>query len=657
MINLGNFGNLEVQRPDATRPVQQPSVGAAISNIGKMVGNLSQQLEAEKAELNKARGGTLLADARVKAHELQVGLTDRVNRGEVKPEDMMSEYQAGYAALQERLLDGQDDSLRQLVADPMANMFKVSEIGVFDAAQAKVRDGFEAEMVSARGSFQQLALSDPAGASTGIAQVYSNIGPKAGWDQAKIAAAVQKDTQAFYTNSKLNWAGQNESMGDLKAEEARLSDDGYLPELGDNRVRYRDYVQTRIRELKSAKEARTRDWEVGVTNQMRMYGELLENGGRIPPGVEDDIVAFSNSIKGTKYAPVFRAMQDENKETRTMAMAPVGEQVRQIEKVRAAAIDNPDNPESAVAAKKKLERMQANLGRNLTAIKADPYGYAANVHGIEIAPLNFAADMSGQLALRERQRAQVQARTGVNPGLFTDAEAGQMVTLMDTLPAAQQEGMFKLLAGTGRDTQAATLKQIGKTDPVKMYAGAHALANHSARVNGVANRSVGRILLEGQQLIGKKQMELAKGAQAKIDQDVTKYVGSALAHDPDAFAGVAPMVTAFLAFQQKDRGTMTMNPSAQDIKDAVDIVTGGVVEINGSATILPYGMTAGNFKQAAPVAITKALSGLGYSADQRNKMIETVTLKPSDKQEEFFLFNGRSPIVGKDGQPVRVRVR
>ena len=45
MINLGNFGNLEVQRPDATRPVQQPSVGAAISNIGKMVGNLSQQLE------------------------------------------------------------------------------------------------------------------------------------------------------------------------------------------------------------------------------------------------------------------------------------------------------------------------------------------------------------------------------------------------------------------------------------------------------------------------------------------------------------------------------------------------------------------------------------------------------------------------------------
>lgn len=340
-----------------------------------------------------------------------------------------------------------------------------------------------------------------------------------------------------------------------------------------------------------------------------------------------------------------------------MAMAPVGEQVRQIEKVRAAAIDNPDNPEAAVAAKKKLERMQANLIRNITAIKADPYGYAANVHGIEIAPLNFAADMSGQLALRERQRAQVQARTGVNPGLFTDAEAGQMVTLMDTLPAAQQEGMFKLLAGTGRDTQAATLKQIGKTDPVKMYAGAHSLANHSARVNGVANRSVGRILLEGQQLIGKKQMELAKGAQAKIDQGVTKYVGSALAHDPDAFAGVAPMVTAFLAFQQKDKGTMTMNPSAQDIKDAVDIVTGGVVEINGSATILPYGMTAGNFKQAAPVAITKALSGLGYSADQRNKMIETVTLKPSDKQEEFFLFNGRSPIVGKDGQPVRVRVR
>lgn len=117
------------------------------------------------------------------------------------------------------------------------------------------------------------------------------------------------------------------------------------------------------------------------------------------------------------------------------------------------------------------------------------------------------------------------------------------------------------------------------------------------------------------------------------------------------------MVTSFLAFQQKDKGSLTMKPSPEEIRQAVDIVTGGIVEFNDSTTILPYGMRPGEFKEKAPVAITGALSELGYSQTQRNRMIDTVQLRPSNLPDEYYLFNGRDPIMGRNGQPARVRIR
>ena len=61
--------------------------------------------------------------------------------------------------------------------------------------------------------------------------------------------------------------------------------------------------------------------------------------------------------------------------------------------------------------------------------------------------------------------------------------------------------------------------------------------------------------------------------------------------------------------------------------------------------------------EKAPVAITGALSELGYSQTQRNRMIDTVQLRPSNLPDEYYLFNGRDPIMRRNGQPARVRIR
>lgn len=463
--------------------------------------------------------------------------------------------------------------------------------------------------------------------------------------------------QRAFVSNRVNWAGMENNVGTLREELSRMQKPEYMTELGDGKPRVRDYIETRIRELNAGKEAKNREWEISVTNQMRLYADLLENGGQIPPGVQDDLVNFERSIKGSKFAEPFALIRKENTETRSMALAPLGEQQALIAQTKAEAIAASNDLVKAVALKNKVERQETAYARNVKAIQENPGAYAERVHGIKPPVIDFKQDLTGQFRSREQWRVGVEATTGVNPGLIRPEEAETMVQVMKALPASGQEQIFKAISASDPQTQRATLAQLGKVDPVTMYAGAHTVANHTARVNGVPGRSVGRMLLEGGKMVSDKQITMGKGAQSTIDAEVAKYAGGAMAHDPEAFAAIAPMVTAYLAFQEKDRGSLELKPSAKEIQQAVDIVTGGVVSYNDSTTILPYGMTAGDFKQKAPVAITMKLTELGYSESQRNSMLNTVTVKPAETADEFYLFNGRNPIFGKDGSPVRVRVR
>lgn len=463
--------------------------------------------------------------------------------------------------------------------------------------------------------------------------------------------------QGALISHRINVTGMETNVGTLREELGRMQKPEYMTELGDGKPRVRDYIETRIRELNAGKEAKNREWEISVTNQMRLYADLLENGGQIPPGVQDDLVNFERSIRGSKFAEPFALIRKENTETRSMALSPLGEQQALIAQTKAEAIAASNDPVKAVALKHKVERQEAAFARNVKAIQENPGAYAERVHGIKPPAIDFKQDLTGQFRNREQWRVGVESTTGVNPGLIRPEEAETMVQVMKALPVAGQEQIFKAIAGSDPQTQRATLAQLGKVDPVTMYAGAHTVASHTARVNGVPGRSVGRMLLEGGKMVADKQITMGKGAQSTIDAEVAKYAGGAMAHDPEAFAAITPMVTAFLAFQEKDRGSLELKPSAKEIQQAVDIVTGGVVSYNDSTTILPYGMTAGDFKQKAPVAITNALTTLGYSESQRNSMLNTVTIKPAETADEFYLFNGRDPIFGKDGSPVRVRVR
>lgn len=463
--------------------------------------------------------------------------------------------------------------------------------------------------------------------------------------------------QGALISHRINVTGMETNVGALREELGRMQKPEYMTELGDGKPRVRDYIETRIRELNAGKEAKNREWEISVTNQMRLYADLLENGGQIPPGVQDDLVNFERSIRGSKFAEPFALIRKENTETRSMALSPLTEQQALIAKTRQEAIAASNDPVKAVALKHKVERQEAAFARNVKAIQENPGAYAERVHGIKPPAIDFNQDLTGQFRNREQWRVGVESTTGVNPGLIRPEEAASVVQVLKALPVAGQEQIFKAISGSDQQTQRATLAQLGKVDPVTMYAGAHTVANHTAKVNGVAGRSVGRMLLEGGKMVSDKQITMGKGAQSTIDAEVAKYAGGAMAHDPEAFAAITPMVTAFLAFQEKDRGSLELKPSAKEIQQAVDIVTGGVVAYNDSTTILPYGMTAGDFKQKAPVAITNALTTLGYSESQRNSMLNTVTIKPAETADEFYLFNGRDPIFSKDGSPVRVRVR
>ncbi len=656
MINLGNFGFRQVERPGIAQRVEQPSAGAAIASLGTVLGAVSEKMQEDKDALNKARGATFWTEARVKANEIQAGLVEEVRAGNVKVDDMLTEFRTRSSNWISTRLEKEPDDFKTLVEGPANNFFDSEQVTVFNQATGLRQSSFSAELVKSSELSKQAALTDPFAASDDLKQTYAAIGPKTGWPEEKLAAQLIADTESIFVENRINWAGQNTSIQELKAEEARMGDASYMPGLGNSRDRVRDYIQTRIREVKGDKDAISRQWEQDVVTQIGIYNDLLSNGDKIPPAVQDDLDKFRRSIAGTKHAKVMDAIVKDNVAVRELATKPLIRQRAMLEEAEADAREA-TSPKQALELKERKERLTSAYRSNVKQMKENPYAYAARVHGVEFPPLDFSRDLSAQLMQRDRVRSSVQAKTGINPGLLTVEEATQLGELMDSLPAEKQTQMFKGLATADKQTQGVTLGTLGKVDPLKMHAGVHALSGHTASVNGKSGRNLSTMLLEGDKIIKGKMINITEKSRARIRDEVAAYAGPAYAHDPEAFAGIEPMVTAFLAFKTKDGGSLELDVKQRDeaIRNAVDIVTGGIVDFNDRKVVMPYGMKSGDFKGKAPVAISNTLLRRGYSAGQINAM--SITLHQADDDGLYYMFNGRNGVPDGKGGVLTVRVR
>lgn len=471
-------------------------------------------------------------------------------------------------------------------------------------------------------------------------------------ETAKELEGFGKALQGAAVSERLNEIGKTDSTAMLREEIRRLKDDAYQPELGDRRVQVRDYAESRIRELEAGLRVRKGEWENTMKTQLGQWQALFRSGNAIPPGVQDELSQFERATAGTEIGKAFQFEKKTYQLSRDLALADLPGQQQKVgeAKARAAAAQN---PEQAVQLTMQAASLQNLYASNQQRVRANPYQYAAEVHGITVPPLDLSQNLSQQLAQRGAAVAKVKAATGVNPGLLKPEEADALKTSIKALPVQLQGDFFKGLQRTDRETAKATLAQLGTVDPVLMASGMHDLNGH---LEIGTRRPVGNLVREGQKLLEDKALTIPGKADKSIELAFKNHYSEALGSDPSAYQAALQQTRAILAFRAKEAGSIDISTSPADVRNAAALAIGQIGEINGQRTLIPYGMRGSEFEVKAPVAIANALQAQGYKPEQVNTLRESVTLEPADFGS-YRLKSGRDYVVGKNGQIVTVEIR
>lgn len=249
----------------------------------------------------------------------------------------------------------------------------------------------------------------------------------------------------------------------------------------------------------------------------------------------------------------------------------------------------------------KFRSIQENQKRLLDI---SPVAFAVRqgiVDPSEIAaqPLDLA-NPDGQ-ALRERYdlAREMRAKYGSD---FKPLTPGEQEALTEALKSSKWPeklayfGRIQAASGDDFDGYKAVMAQLAPDDPVTAIAGVYAARNRMAAAAQ---------MLRGQEILRPPKDEDGKPAKGKIwpmptDANLRltfdSEVGEAYAGQPRAYSDSFQAAKAIYAAATSDLGVAREVVDHDLWKEAIRLAVGGVEDWNGTATIMPYGMTKRDFK-------------------------------------------------------------
>ncbi len=316
------------------------------------------------------------------------------------------------------------------------------------------------------------------------------------------------------------------------------------------------------------------------------------------------------ALKGTPFEASARAMIQQAPESVGFSSAPIQAQQQALQMQLAEMNKNGSTP----AAEKAYQKRDTMFKATLEDIKKDPLNAALERNVIrDISPLNLAdlSTLPQQLAARQEVTGRVSAWAGKTVSPFTQAEADQISLTVGKLPPEQKASVLRAMSSAVPAPQMMVLsKQIGEKD--QQLGIATVLSTRDTTIG----RNVGELYLKGKQAIteGRAKIDPAKetGIKAQIYDGLQGVYAS-----PDATTAAADATMAVYA-QLKAEGR-------DSVKQALDLVTGGVKEHNGGKIAKPYGWTDDRFTHWLETVTPDKLGADHFTVNGHEASAQTLT--------------------------------
>lgn len=474
------------------------------------------------------------------------------------------------------------------------------------------------------------------------------MGPQAGMNPEQIASAKQKFTEratflvadSWLTKNRDNAPGLKKFLDSLPGNTDL--DPGHRNALEGKALN----AMTRIENRAIAAENR-RTALAGTT--LQRLGAAIEAGMPVDAKTMSDAVTMA---KGTPYeAQAVGLIQDQRYMADLLKMSPQ-QQVATVKEIRAKYTKDGAAPEDWAS----LGRIERAVSKTVEQIQTQPLAYAANRTGAEITPLDLSNPASWADNLKSRstvllgQQRQLGGQSSL-AGLLPEEVGALKSVLKSATPAQQADTLAKLRQGFGdAAVYRATLGQIAPDDPVTAKAGIFAANDRQSQ----AGKSVAVEILTGAAILRpdtKQDGTPGKGGawpmpkDDMLARDWAAYTGTAYAGRSNLRNADFQAAKALYAARAAQEGDQSGEINSRRWRAAMALVTGGVANHAGRETLLPYGMTTGEFKDGI---VQRAQA---YKVDPSIGRIDALPLLPVG-DGQYVPLVGDAVLLDENKQPV-----
>ena len=669
-------GNAIVQGPRTSRVGPPADATAGVAAIGRELvagGQRMAQAQAERDDMMAQReaqqtvDNLRAAEAQRKQQQADANLLagnaavrykldsdallrqwgDQLDSGQVTPD----KYQAGLATDLRKLGQTMAKSVpeigRQAFETGIQQTGAANVLKVRDKLERHTKDQRKAALVAGANDLERLAVTDYGQAKAAAAGLFGKDGPYAATEGAEAAAKAhqawtERAARAHFQRRIADAHDNPQGLAGLRDEVAGSAD---LDPMQQSAMLSSIDSRTAVLENRAlaAQERRSREAR-SAADGLR---NLSMGGFPVSPSYASEVVA---TTKGTEYAAEVQELLKGASQMAGFASKPLAEQDRIVADLTAEASKRGVTPDSD----EQLRKASQIRDRSRRDYAANAWQAAADRGQIDdIPPLDTSSTMGMVRSLSSRLEVlpsiEIAAGGPVSPLQPDEATGfGQVLQSLPVQDRADLLGRVRQVVGPQRMQMIAG--QLSKEDPTLAVVAA-AEADGLRASNG---ESVGMLILKGAEAIKGKQVKIDDAAGEGIQAQMREYLADAIV-SPDAREAAISAAIKVWAARQVTGDTLTES-------EALETVTGPVVEWGGGKTLAPPGWTADEFTTAiedlSALRITQMLGGAPMyvagqpiTPKQLADQMESVQLRQGTGGRYGFMI-GSAMVTDQAGQPI-----
>lgn len=408
-------------------------------------------------------------------------------------------------------------------------------------------------------------------------------------------------------------------------------------------------VQAKINALQAEKnrEAAVSKAEIAAREKILAAqvkdAEASLDKGYQPPNLETLI----EQTKGTKFEVQIKEAQIHADVASKFVMLSPAQQEAEINRIK-------QFKSKSGTQVRLMERLESINNHTVTELAKDGLSLAVE-QGIvpQIEPINFADPQSMANRVSRINIAEAHYKQDMSP--LTSAESDQIADQFNKMTADEKLGFLGAVTSGFGDSAIEVFAQLDKKNQT-LFANAGALIVDGAP--GVARMAI----------LGNEQMKLNKGimpSDTDMAPTITTYIGNTFIANPKHQAAVIQTTKAVYASMAADAGNMTGVLDTDLLKQALEQVTGGVLEIEADGSGILFddkykiqaparGVTKeafeGYLENLRPGDIDQMGGTLAFSSEEAIDKIQKGMLE-NIGQGKYLVNIGSGYLLNKDGDP------